>query len=99
MTKLYAEGKIRVKLIPRALQIEKNKGRLPGIDDKMMREFVQNLEAIWKEKHSELGDTITAYEMQTIIKRMRINHNDHLQDHHLDALSGILLDQNYEVIT
>lgn len=96
MSQLYLGGYIKKDKIARVLHLAKDAGKLPGIDDRMQREFMQNFEAITGKRQAQYQSKIDQREMQDIINRIRLNHNDHLDDESLDIIASILLDTSYE---
>ena len=89
-------GYIKMDKIDDALKYAKSKVRLPGVDEVVMREFVDECKQIALDRHGDFHDSIDEREMEKILQLMRQNHSDHVRDEHLDLISEIVLDKHYQ---
>lgn len=89
-------GYIKMDKLDDALKYAKSKGRLPGADEVVMREFVAGCEEIAVKRHGDFHDKIDQREMEKILKLMEQDHTDHVRDEHLDLISEIVLDKHYQ---
>lgn len=89
-------GYVKMDKLDDALKYAKSKGRLPGVDEVVMREFVAGCEEIAAMRHGDFQDKIDQREMKKILELLEQNHTDHVREEHLDLISEIVLDKHYQ---
>ena len=93
MTKLYSGGYIRVDEIHDVLERAKAYQKLPGIDERDRREFLAGFKAVMDKRRVKIGGRVDRSEVEDIIRRMELNHQDHLNAEKLAIIATVLLDE------
>lgn len=95
MANLYNGNYIKTDKISEALRSARSRGKLSGVSDSEIRDFVQEFEKVIKSRGSSFSGPLNRNKVADILKIMGYNTSDSIDNQELGTISGVLLNQDF----
>ncbi len=96
MENLYLDGYIKQDKIWEALRYAKYKRRLVGIEDRELRAFLDTFNETVNARKTKFLNKLDQREISEVLRLMRLNHHDIVNERDLQTIGDILLDKDFK---